>query len=321
MLWSQFKDLVTFQHAQCRDTAVRVRDIQLRGALDGTLKLPLKAGNTIIHGATKQGMSSLLSRFGITYAFFSKCSPRLQTEILKEFLVKYHSETLLLRTKDFRTDDGESTSILRFAGSNKYDVYNDVDAINALSPYIGDDIKLRGLRSCEYGDRTEFMVLLSPEPLKVVRDFGLAVRIVNSETGLSSLRVDGMVMELACTNGMMLPKATLTGFARTHLAAKSSQEYRLRQFMDSFLPKLGEMSEKVQQKLEALTHISAKDIFNRLTNNKSIPQHVVSDARRRLKNYGDSGLDAVSALTETARDADTADMREHLQSVAGEIVF
>lgn len=91
--------------------------------------------------------------------------------------------------------------------------------------------------------------------------------------------------------------------------------------MDAFIPRMGELAERVQGKLESLTKIPAKSILQRFADTKQIPQYVVNDAQRRLKNYGDTGLDAVSALTEVARDAETADLREHLQEVAGKITF
>lgn len=320
MLWSEFRNAINLKHARCMDTTVRVRDIQLRAKLDDSYRLPLKAGNLVITDATQQGMTSLLSRFGISYAFFHKCSPQLKTEILKEFLVKHQAEHLLLRTFERHDSEGLPRSVLRFAGSTKYDVYNDVDAVEALAPYIGDDIKLHRVHSTT--DRTEFMVLLSQEPLKVVREFGVAVKIANSETGLSSLRVTPMVMELKCTNGLMLPKAYAETFSRTHLSRGSDAgNSMLHRFMDSFIPRIGELAERVQGKLESLTKIPAKAILQRFADNKQIPQYVVTDAKRRLKNYGDTGLDAVSALTEVARDTTADDLREHLQEVAGKITF
>jgi hypothetical protein len=319
MLWSEFKSEIIARHARCTDTTVRVRDIQLRAALDDGYKLPLKAGNTIIHTTTQQGITSLLSRFGISYAFFSKCSPQLKTQILKEFLTKFQAEHLLLRTFAVPDSADISHNVLRFAGSTKYDVYNDVDAVKALSPYVGDDIKIH--RPHVFTDRTEFMVLLSQEPLKVVRDFGVAVRIVNSETGLSSLRVTPMVMELKCTNGLMIPKAHTESFVRTHLNRAGSQDSMLHRFMDGFIPRVGELAERVQGRLEALTKISAKAVFDRIIDSKKVPQYAISDASKRLRNYGDTGLDAISALTEVARDAETAEQREHLQEFAGYLTF
>lgn len=320
MKWLEFKQQVIDRHNMCKDTVVRVRDIQLRGMPNSGgryetgdfTRTPLKAGNVTIEYATKQGLASLLDRIGIPAGFFSKCTPALAAEILKEFLIKHADKSMLLRTMNL-----PQGTILRFAGSPKYDIYNDVDAVGTLSRYIGEDQVLK--RVFVSHDRTEFMVLLTTRPLRVVRDFGVALRIVNSETGCSQLRIDIVLFELVCTNGLIVPKRIMPSFNRVHVRAKES--IQLVDFMDGFLPKVGAIAEQLTHRLNELKHMKANDILDKFFAMRSIPKNVKDAAQIALTNYGTTALDAVSAITEVARDMENVELQDQLQTIAGELAF
>jgi hypothetical protein len=320
MKWSAFKQDIHDSWKRCQDTVVRVRDIQLRGLPQpdksaALISLPIKAGNSVITQATRQGMKSLLERVGVPFSFFNKCSPQLASEVLKEFLAKQQSKSLLLRT--LRSSE-HTDHTLRFAGSPKYDIYNDADVVEALDEYVGDDTKVQRINRGY--DRTSFMIALGTEPLKVLREFTLGLRIMNSETGCSSFRIELIIFELMCTNGLILPKKIFPAMIKAHLM-RDDHQHNIKAFMDVTLPQLRIINAKIKYGMSELAKAPAEQIFAQIRENKRIPTVIQGYIEAALPHYGTTALDAISAITEIARDVESVDTQDYLQTLAGELAF
>ena len=151
---------------------------------------------------TPHAAGQMCTRLGVPYAFAAQCSPRIQQQIMAEFLEdeKKERDTLFFRLQAVNTNFPQVRAVF----TSRYTPLDNCEVIKRLRSLGYDDdtpVKPRidgGMMSLTLMDMN------GRTTLKKVGDVAPGVYVQNSEIGLSSLSLGMMVVKLICTNGAIM---------------------------------------------------------------------------------------------------------------------
>ena len=289
----------------------------------------MKQGRKTERYFTKTGLASYLSKIDVPIKFFNKCSDELQEQIMAEHQMKH---LLGLGSKDpnilLRIYDNQ----IRYMASTKYSKFDDIDVARSLANIDGLDNYNIG----EYKQTSDFFVLrLLDKELYTIgkRPYQTGIQVMNSEVGKSSIKVQFLIYEQVCTNGMVVEVGGFTPYKKKHIGRKESEDLRIGTIaMIDELPKFREESLKKLGLLDS--DWSAKEFLMKLEKDARIPTNVYENTLGTLPKY--SGLDVDMPLDKmaeaaTALDASSAfteaiqtyswESRNQYEKIAGEFLW
>jgi hypothetical protein len=133
-----------------------------------------------------------------------------------------------------RTLDGKARAFL----SDRYRRLDNGELARTLLPILGDIPDVR-FESCALTDERMYIKALTPRvtgQVKVGEEVCAGVLIANSEVGRGSLRIEPFVYTLACTNGMVIPRALgANALRRVHVGRRVDADDMYRVFRDETL--------------------------------------------------------------------------------------
>jgi hypothetical protein len=133
-----------------------------------------------------------------------------------------------------RTLDGKARAFL----SDRYRRLDNYELARVVLPILNDlggDVRVE---SCALTEKRMYIKAITPRvtgEVKVGEEVCAGVFISNSEVGEGKLRVEPFVYTLACTNGMVLPKALGEALRRIHVGRRVEGDESHRVFRDETL--------------------------------------------------------------------------------------
>jgi len=260
---------------------------------------------------TKRGQTSYLKLLEIPRNFFYKCNQDLQRDIIREFHAKFADRNVILRLIN---------NEIRFVASERYKPFNDVDVIDSIGD-LTNDVVVR-----DFFQNNDFfkLRLTLTDPIKPCEEkvFYPGVQVLNSETGLSSVRVDFFIYEEVCTNGMIVPFADLPSFKMKH--SGSPLGVSLEQSFSRIIGDLSELRSRSEKLLLKAQNTSGENLLNAFKqikhDGKVIPLKRIEEL---AKNYQSSdklmALDLLSGYTEAVKNFNIDERLKH-ESFAGKLL-
>jgi hypothetical protein len=165
---------------------------------------------------TKEGLESYFKAIHVPKNFFSTCSPDLRQRLIREFHRKQTEKSITLRLYEDQ---------IRYVASDRYQKFDDKDIISSLKSFN------ENLTIGNYFQDLHFFKLLiaSEDPIELCNGkvFYPGVQILNSEAGLSSVRIDYFLHEEVCVNGAILFYKEYPSFKMRHVGGSSSIDFAL----------------------------------------------------------------------------------------------
>jgi hypothetical protein len=155
-------------------------------------------GLTVLRHAHRQ----IANRLGIPWRYYERLQGELPVLLDENVNRLFHHKP---ERRMIRTLDGKARAFL----SDSYRRLDNAELARVLLPILGDipDVQFR---SCALTDERLYIKATAPRvtgTVKVGEEVCAGVFISNSEVGAGSFRVEPFVETLACTNGMVIPKA------------------------------------------------------------------------------------------------------------------
>jgi hypothetical protein len=259
---------------------------------------------------TRRGMLSYLEKINIPAGFFRKCSDELKFNMVSEFHQKTSEKDVFLRMVDDK---------IRYIASSAYSKFDDIDLINALSDVKGIDLDVK-----DYLQTEDFFKLrvVTKEPIMPVdkRPFYPGIQIMNSEVGMSSVKIEFLLFEEVCTNGLIVSRAGLPRFSMRHIGKPDSDKVKVGMAkVMHFFPKFVARSRTL---LDSMSRWEGDKIKEKIKG--QVPEPVMKKIEEFIPNYQQgaetTGLDVLSAYTEAIQSY-SLDFRTEHEKLAGDILW
>ncbi|MFC1553152.1 DUF932 domain-containing protein [candidate division KSB1 bacterium] len=190
----------------CRDEVIPVRSLSFN-SIDS-----IKIGSET-HPMKTMAQKSMAYRCNVPHNYISRCPEELQKENLEYWLQSVTNESLLFRFK------GDS---VRSIFTEKYVPYNNTQIIELLEKY-----GLKNDAPVEFMFDDNLMAINIPDQEKqfqIKKDKYIpGTSIVNSETGISSIKITSYTYRIVCQNGLI--HKTQESYSRKHLSEKINEEF------------------------------------------------------------------------------------------------
>lgn len=160
---------------------------------------------------TKTGLESYFEILEVPKKFFSTCGQDLKQRIVREFHRKQAEKSVMLRLYDDQ---------IRYIASDRYQKFDDIDVIGSLKS-INEKLVIRDY----FQDLHFFKVRITSEDPIELHDgklFYPGIQVLNSEAGLSSVRVDYFLYEEICANGAIVSYKKFPALKMRHIGRPSS---------------------------------------------------------------------------------------------------
>jgi len=257
---------------------------------------------------TKRGLNSYFDLIKIPKKFFNQCSVELRQRIVREFHRKALDKNVMIRLYDDK---------IRFVASDKYQKFDDIEVITGLKN-IDENIVIRDFYQDLHFSKIRFTSKDSIVPCEG-KVFYPGIQIINSEAGLSSVRIDYLLYEEICTNGTVLTYDELPGLKMRHIGKPDGLKLAIS--ASDAIKNLPEIRKVGLNLLKKAHKTRADKAINYLKNSKI---NIALDYVEFLaENYrvGNqlSALDIVSGYTEYIKDMDV-DVKLKHEKNAGAIL-
>jgi len=286
----------------CYDKLVPVKDIKFENL--NIVKIGYDS-----HYLKTIAQRSIANRLGIPYQYLVKCPEELQERNLNYWIEKETNDELF-----FRFDDKKVRAIFtpRYKPVDNFEVMERLDSIGFDSDT---------LVQCHLDE--DFMSISIPDPSKTFSINGdndrvqQGITIVNSETGLSSLKISAFLLRLVCTNGLVT--RTEVDSAYRHVSRRVLEEFE--NVINSISGQLGQHKRQFEISKESLVENpdETMESFNRrfqLNEKERDAAHwgLYSD-------YGETMFHIINAYTRGSQNTGlSAESRHKLQVVGGNIL-
>lgn len=210
MLFSEVQQQVYEMSKNHHDRMINSNDIQF-----ASLENMIIDGH--IHPVSPRSQSMITTKLKIPHNYLQRCSPSIQARQLNYWMDNQQDRDFLVRF------DGE---MVRSLFSNRYKITDNQELLNQLEAF-----GIRPNADVELNLDSDFLSLSIPNQEETF-DIGSAdyvvpgYNIINSEVGVSSLRISGYNYRLACSNGMVSKVNTGTSMFR-HVSRKAIEELPL----------------------------------------------------------------------------------------------
>jgi len=261
----------------------------------------------------KEGLPSYLSKLKINTPFFDRCSDELKGNILREFHTNNARGSILVRTYRDR---------IRYVASDQYAKFDDVTVVDAFGE-VDMPLEIK-----EFKHTPEFMVLraTTPDPIEIkgLRPFYPGIQIMNSEVGKSSLRLQYILWEQVCTNGMIVEKE-MESFSMRHYGKPSVE--KMVEAMGAMNKNFTGFVDASAKKLKAFSTVGGKILFERLKSDPRIPRSVVSVLHefttKAIIDAGEAGVGALDVMSKFTNEVQKFNWSErtYLESIAGGLLW
>lgn len=241
-----------------------------------------------------------------------------------------------------RTLDGKARAFL----SDRYRRLDNAELARVLLPILGDIPEVR-FESCDLTDTRLYIKALSPRvvgEVKVGEEVCAGVFITNSEVGAGSFRVEPFVYTLACTNGMVIPRALgAAALRRVHVGRRlDNDEASYAVFRDETLQaddraffmaaadvvraavdevRFRELVEAMQAAAKDTPVADVQAAVEVLAKRESLTDGESRSVLTHLAAGGDlTRWGVLSAVTRTAEDAESYDRATELEELGGKLL-
>lgn len=241
-----------------------------------------------------------------------------------------------------RTLDGKARAFL----SDRYRRLDNGPLAQTLLPILADIPEVR-FESCAITDDRMYIKAITPRvtgTVKVGEEVCAGVFISNSEVGAGSLRVEPFVYTLACTNGMVLPRALgAAAMRRVHVGRRvQNDEDSYRVFSDETLRaddrafflacadvvraavdevRFRELVEAMSAAADTVPLANVAVGVERLAKAEGLSDDEAGSVLTHLAQGGDlSQWGLLSAVTRTAEDVESYDRATELEELGGKLL-
>lgn len=324
---SQLKKIARKRDEGKRDKIVPVEKIWMDSA--GDIKIGDDDYRITDHalGQIVQKLASLNDKSSSGWkGYFKACEPTLRAKNFNNWKQKYLEEEddsddeWLIRLKD---------DIIRGVLSDRYSVFDNTDVINVVSDNI--DLTKMELKGAHLS-RDNMHVRFVRRDLKEGsgKDALFAGwNLSNGEVGSSSIKVDFLIYQLICTNGMMGLREYGELFRQRHAGIKRHDLVAgLEEAVTIDRDKAVASLEKLERLKGKYVDYDINTIFKAIIDNhKPINETVTKGAAERIDNYNrytstlqPDKYSIISSITETARDYYKGDKRYDIEKEAGKLL-
>ena len=277
---------------------------ELRSFADSTNGIP----QTLI--LKEHALKQLCTRIGVPYSFFSKCPPPLQ-----EFNVAWFMQNLE-KEKDVMLRIVQSNQV-RAIVSDRYATFDDIELFRILADFM-DGTEEVVIQSFE--DKSSHVRITWPsnaeeiQPGDVVKQ---GLHIANSEVGMRSVTIMGMVYRLKCKNGLVSrekrggfrhignPERIRSNVQQVIEDVKNDSERLLEKFKRSLVKEIEKPIDVIEQL--AQNHDLTQDEY------KAILDSFMAEPSKNL--FG-----VVNAVSNSAQRCSDMDRRYEVESLASNVL-
>lgn len=303
---------VTQEQSKKSDTLTLLKD--WRVGVDSNGKTKLENEEKLLY-INDTGLSSFLEKIKVPKSFYNRCSPELKREIADEHFKKTPDSLVRFRTYEDQ---------LRYIGSEKYAVFDDIDVLNSLL----DLPKFNSLCIREFYQTPTKLILRTTWGDAITdgvkRPFIPGVQITNSEVGQGSVSVSFFLWEQVCTNGLIVSRDRFAKYRRAHLGSNKDNSNLLRESCNLIITALPTFAEEMRRKLVGLNTMNPDVLFQSILNNHTIPDSIKATMENTVLRYEEKGketaIDILSAFTDSIQRLNW-DQRLQLEEVAGNLLM
>jgi len=264
---------------------------------------------------TDSGLSSFLHKLAIPTLLYKKCSPKLKLDLMSEFHLKQIQERASNKPLFVRLFKEN----VRFVGSGDYGKIDDIDVVGALTK-ITTQLKYTGFEQTE---DCFTLRALTETPIQIdgLRPYFPGIQIVNSEVGKSRLKIQLILVEQVCTNGMV-SGVFARAFGRVH--KHTVQAADLVSESAKMIARIDAFALWAQEHMAKFINIPGKALMNRIQEDRDISKEIKDKTVELLPKYSradswNNPLDVVSAFTEAIQVRPRLE-RIRLEAFAGELI-
>jgi hypothetical protein len=283
---------------------------------EGETLLRTLSGEKNLLKFSRRGLSSYLERIKVPAGFYNRCSPSLKEEILNEHHDNHKDDKVLARLNDGR---------VRYMGSTRYGVFDDIDILNALEDVH--ELHTLNFREFHQGDDNLIMRVTTDSPIIAEngRPFFPGVQFSNSETGMGSISIQFLLWEQICTNGITVPRGILKSFTKKHLGNNKTAKEGLQNSCKDIIGSLPMFVDAASNALNSFVSKKDTDLIEMIEGDSRVPKAVKESITALVPNYTPANmqptaLEVLSAYTDAIKRY-TWETRSQLESIAGEYLF
>ncbi len=265
-----------------------------------------------VYDFTEHGMSSYLSKVEIPKQFFSKCSPDLRLQVINEFHNKNKNAEVMVRLYDNK---------IRFMASNMYGIFDDIDVLQSLGN-IEEKLVVR-----KFDQTSDYfrMVATAESPIQVegLRPFYPGIQIINSEVGKSSVKIQYLLYEEVCTNGMIIARKSFPMFKLIHRG--TNKGLKLEEEANMRIKNLDMFALASRERMLANNVKADEKFIDKLQEDTRLPTAIRDRMNDLVLNYSNTletarRIDYISAITEGSQKYEWGS-REDIDRIAGEFFW
>jgi hypothetical protein len=258
----------------------------------------------------EHALRQLCSRIGVPYSFFNKCPPALQ-----EFNVAWFMQNME-QEKDIMLRLVRGCQV-RAIVSDRYAPFDDMELFQVLADFMDgtEEVQIQSFEELSSHVRITWPTTKEEvQPGDIVEQ---GLHIANSEVGVRSVTIIGVVHRLKCKNGLVA-REKKGGFR--HVGAPERIREQVKQVIEEVRHDTGALVEKFKMSLTkeieypmavmdqiSQDHDLTKDEY------KSMLDSFMLEPSKNL--FG-----VVNAITNSAQSSSSADRRFELESIAGQVL-
>lgn len=268
---------------------------------------------------TDWGVRSYLGKIKVPIAFYNKCTPELQLRVVTELHGLWDGTATVRLKKDN----------IRFVGSGKYAPIDNLQVMEAVRGASERLNSMLDVREFDLQEKSFVMRAVGREPIEIPgidRVFKTGLQIVNSETGCSALRVQYILFEEVCSNGLVSEMFS-SGIVRIHKRSLSTQEFA--DTLADFALELPVFYDTVSNLLKRSATLPGGNAFIKIMGDQNIPEMVKTNTNNLLPKYQPDYssevtpllINVVSAFTEAIQDSTVSRLeRVRMETFAGRLL-
>jgi hypothetical protein len=275
---------------------------------------------------------------GVPWRYYQRMAAEQPTLLDENINRWFHHQP---KRRMIRTLDGKARAFL----SDGYRRLDNGPLARTLLPILGDIPDVR-FESCAITEERMYIKAVTPRvtgQVKVGEEVCAGVLIANSEVGVGSLRIEPFVYTLACTNGMVIPKALgAAAMRRVHVGRRVEADDTFRVFSNETLEaddrafflacadvvraavdevRFRELVEAMQAAAQDTPVASAPAAVQKLADNEGLNDGERDSVLTHLAAGGDlTRWGVLSAVTRASQDVESYDRATELEELGGKLL-
>ena len=284
-------------------------------AFDPRGKMPVLAGpsGNQFH-LNKRAQMQFCSRLGIPYEFFAKkCDEAMQAFIANKLLAKGDFRPTVGRVRTIQGD------VARAILSQGYNPIDDIDIFPLLAEVLAEEPDL-DVQFSRFDDEYTHVRILFPRTQMEVKKGDIVqtgIHISNSEVGLRSVHIDGLIYRLVCLNGLVTGGKDHS-ISIVHRTDKDRAIQYIKDTIDSLRPKIQIMMDRFKASVNEMPRDPMKTLE---ATGKLLTKGQLDSVRESfLQQMDESVFGIINAFTAAAQKQETAEARYQMERTGGKLL-